>query len=129
MRVTRCVEHNAPMVPRRCGALRSPSPPMKSLPSLAALSLLAACSASARTVPVVVQPSLPARTVRGTVRYEARRPTPTGASREGELRPARFVTLTALDVGAKPQTPNPKPQTPFCNYVPHNATSAKKRVK
>ncbi len=102
MRVTRCVEHNAPMVPRRCGALRSPSPPMKSLPSLAALSLLAACSASARTVPVVVQPSLPARTVRGTVRYEARRPTPTGASREGELRPARFVTLTALDVGDHP---------------------------
>ncbi len=69
------------------------------LPSLAALSLLAACTTTARAalVPVTQPPPGPPRALAGTVRYEARRPTHGGASREGEMRPARFVTVAALD--------------------------------
>lgn len=67
------------------------------LRSIAVLSLLAACSSAARPVVVAVAPPAPPRTLRGTVRFEARRPTPAGASREGELRPARFIAINALD--------------------------------
>ena len=74
------------------------------LRTLAALSLLAACTTTARAplVPVTVPPVGPPRAVRGTVRYEARHPTLQGASREGELRPARFITLSAVDAVGRP---------------------------
>ena len=79
--------------PPLCDTLRAS--PMH-LRSIAVLSLLAACSSAARPVVAVAPPS-PPRTLRGTVRFEARRPTPAGASREGELRPARFIAINALD--------------------------------
>lgn len=58
--------------------------------------LLAACAAAPRPLAVVVS-TAPARTIRGVVRYEARRPTPQGASLAVEARPARFVEIVVRD--------------------------------
>ncbi len=72
------------------------------LRSVAALTILAACTTTrVTTTPRTGPPPSPPRVVRGTVRFEARHPTPQGASREGELRPARFVAIAALDEGGR----------------------------
>lgn len=68
--------------------------------ALLAAAVLPACAtarANGASTPRTVA-AVATRAIRGVVRYEARHPTPTGASSATEVRPARFVVVEALDV-------------------------------
>jgi hypothetical protein len=68
----------------------------RGLAILALAPLLLSCGAGIAHAPIAA-PNLPPVPVRGSVAFEARAPTSMGASAACELRPARFVTIAAVD--------------------------------